>query len=366
MVLSPTLTVYLARTFGLALLGALVVVGLVLVLFDVVELTRATGSQSVAVDTVVGMALYRLPMSLQTAFPFLFMGASLLVFWRLSRTGELVMLRAAGLSIWQVLAPVLAVVVVAGTLSVTVLNPLAAGLYGRFERLETAVKTGRDTPIELTKGGLWLRESRPQGLTVLHAEGVHQDRSQMFMQTVTLFRFDLEGRFDHRLDAEEAVLGPGGLTLREVAVARPGAPLERREAMAVPTSLSLPKIRDSFSAPETVSFWDLEAFIAFSEAAGFSALPHRLHRHALLASPLLLLSMVLVGALFAARANPRGANWLLRVGGAMVAGFVVFFFSKVTYTLGLSEALPPVLAAWAPALVTTFVALGLLLHFEDG
>lgn len=366
MALSSTLAAYLARRFVVTLLVALLVVSALLVLFDVVELTRATGSQAVALDAVLRMAGSRLPMSLQNAFPFLFMGAALMQFWRLSRSGEWVILRAAGLSVWQILAPVLAVVLVAGVLAVTLFNPFAAALYGRFEQLEAQARTGDTVPVTISKNGLWLREARDGDLVVLHAEALRQQGDRLDLTTVTLFLFDDGSRFDHRIDAASGVLRDGTLTLVDAAISRPGQPLDPRATLQVPTSLSLPQVRDSFSAPETVSFWDLGAFIAFSEASGFTALPHRLHRQALLASPVMLVAMVLVGAVFAMGASPRGANWLLRVVGALAAGFAVFFFSKVTYTLGLSETLPPMLAAWAPALVTTFAALALLLHLEEG
>jgi lipopolysaccharide export system permease protein len=115
-----------------------------------------------------------------------------------------------------------------------------------------------------------------------------------------------------------------------------------------------------------MSFWDLPQFIAFFESAGFSANAHRMHWHALLASPVLLCAMVLLAAVFGFNSSQRQGAWLARVVGCAVAGFLVYFFSQVTYTLGQSQTLPVALAAWSPTLVSGLLGTALLFHLEDG
>src|SRR3546814_12939731 len=70
------------------------------------------------------------------------------------------------------------------------------------------------------------------------------------------------------------------------------SPAERRESYRLETSLTMEQIRESFASPETLSFWSLPRFIETLEAAGFSAVRHQLHWHTILATPLLLCSMV--------------------------------------------------------------------------
>ena len=50
----------------------------------------------------------------------------------------------------------------------------------------------------------------------------------------------------------------------------------------------------------------------------------------------------------------------------ILSGFVIYFLSNVIYALGLSGTLPVFLAAWAPAIITNFIGISALLHFEDG
>ena len=54
------------------------------------------------------------------------------------------------------------------------------------------------------------------------------------------------------------------------------------------------------------------------------------------------------------------------IGSGVAAGFSLFVVSKVAEEFGQSGALPPALAAWAPAVAGLLLALALLLHLEDG
>jgi lipopolysaccharide export system permease protein len=54
------------------------------------------------------------------------------------------------------------------------------------------------------------------------------------------------------------------------------------------------------------------------------------------------------------------------IGIGVASGFALFVVSKVAEEFGQSGALPPVLAAWAPAAAGLLLSVALLLHLEDG
>jgi lipopolysaccharide export system permease protein len=114
-----------------------------------------------------------------------------------------------------------------------------------------------------------------------------------------------------------------------------------------------------------VSFWELPRFIRSLETTGFSALSHRLHWHSLMAEPLLYCAMVLIAAIFSLR-HTRLRGVLYAVAGGIATGFVLFFLSDLVLALAHSTRLPPMLAAWAPALAGAMIGLAVLIHVEDG
>ena len=136
-------------------------------------------------------------------------------------------------------------------------------------------------------------------------------------------------------------------------------------SIRLPTDLTGHRIQDSFAAPETLSFWDLPSFVRELEAVGFSAREHRLYWHGLLALPLLLSAMLLIGTTSSLRLVRRGGTGLLITAG-LATGFVFYILSDVVFAIGLSGRLPAVLAAWTPAGIAVLLGCTTLLHLEDG
>lgn len=351
-------------------------------LFDMVELVRRSAVNSAGFLSLLGMALLKLPGMLNMLLPFCVMLGAMVVFWRLSRSHELVVIRASGVSAWQFLAPVIVLVFAIGVLNVMAINPLAAALYSRYERMQSQmfdVRSGGN-PFSLSERGMWLREAHDDKQYVVHADRVHQEDFTVAMYGVSIFVFEGEDRFLRRIEAKSGIIGArtanakgrrklsndNMYVLKDVWIMQPGIPTAGYEILEMPTSLTLDKIQQNFASPETVSFWKLPAFIRFFEDAGFSAIKHRLHFLSLVASPFLLCAMVLVAAAFSMRPNQRAGGVMTRMAAGVVAGFVLFFFSKLIYKLGESSSLPVMLAAWSPPIIISLLGLAALFNYEDG
>jgi lipopolysaccharide export system permease protein len=365
--ISTILSGYIARQFIAAFVTVLLVILGIILLFDVIELIRrAAGRPEVGMGAILTMAAFKLPQMAHTVLPFAVMIGSMVCFWRLTRTHELVVARAAGVSAWQFLAPVLAVVVVMGVFEVTAFNPLAAALYSRYERLQDELINSRSSIFDLSEVGLWLREPHDNGEMVLHSEDVHQRGLALTMKDVSIFLYDRPDHFHQRINAEKAEMVAGAFDVERAWVMEAGKPSVFVQSMRLPTQLTLERIHDNFASPETLSFWQLPGFIRFFERAGFTANKHRLYLQSLLASPFLYGGMVLMAAIFSLKPNMRSGGMTYRVAGGVAAGFSVYFLSKIVYALGLSATLPQALAAWSPAAFAALIGLGGLFHQEDG
>lgn len=366
--LSPTFSFYVARQFLVAFAIALAVIMGIIFLFDVIELIRrASGRGGVGISLLLAMALLKLPKMAHTILPFAVMIGAMISFWRMTRTHELVVARSAGVSVWQFLAPVMIAVFAIGLFEVTVFNPLGAAMYSRFERMQDEVILNRTSALDVSEVGLWLREGQEGGgQMVVHADEVRQEGLTLKMQSVHIFLYDTPSHFTHRLLAERAQLANGTVELEKVWQMEPGKPSVYIETLRLPTQLTLERVQDNFASPEALSFWQLPAFIAFFEKAGFTAVKHRMYQQSLLSSPFLLCGMVLIAAVFSLSPNIRSGGLMMRIGGGVASGFVLYFFSKLVYALGLSATLPQMLAAWSPAMVAGLFGAGVLFHLEDG
>ena len=367
---AATLSVYVARAFlGSALTMTAALAGLVS-LFDFIELLRRAATHTEATFSLVAeIAGLRVPWIVMEILPFSVLLGGILAFWRLTRSSELVVARAAGVSAWQFLAAPVLCAVLLGTLATAVLSPVSALTRARAEALDDTYLRASGGPMSLAGGHLWLRQSDraldPNGVAILHADRVNQTNDGLEVGSVSIFRLDARDELLQRIDAASGRLAAGAWLLRGARSVTPGhLPGPAIEA-SLATDLTASRVQQSFAPPDTLSVWALPDFIALLDRSGFSSIRHRLHFQSLLALPLLAGTMCLLAAAFSMRPARRGG--VARMLGAGVAtGFALFLVSKVAAEFGLSGALPPPLAAWAPAAAGLLLAVSLLLHLEDG
>ena len=364
--LSGILSVYIGRSFLQSFAVVFAVFLGVIYLFDTVELMRRATNEAIGVGTILEMGLLKLPNMAQQAFPFAVLFGGMGSFWRLTRSSELVVARAAGVSAWQFLFPVLVVAFALGIVKITAFSPLSSAFLARFDRLETLYFKGQSSLLSVSPTGLWLRQASDLDQSVIHAKTVVINGPNIQLKGVTIFVNEGADRFLQRIDAKQAELEDGFWHLETVMLTERDkeVPLALSEHW-VATDITLNNINESFAPPETMSFWDLPPFIANLERAGFSALRHRMYLHSLLAAPLLLCAMVLIAATFTLKQSRRGNPTYVVVAGIMT-GFLLFFLSDVIAALGMRESIPVVLAAWTPSGVSTLLGLALVFHLEDG
>lgn len=362
--ISFTLSRYFARHYLAAFLIVFsVLVGLAFV-FDTVELLRRSAGRSEATfPLVMGMAILKLPALSQKLLPFAALFGGMLALARLTRSNELTVSRAAGVSVWQFLAPALAITLILGTIAVTIYNPVASAMLSRYAELEGKLLRGRTSLLALSGSGLWLRDTDAEGQVVIHALRVAGDGVELY-DAIFLF-YEGNDRFIRRVDATTARLGEGRWFLENVLVTGPDRPAESAEFLELSTEMTLNRIRDSFAPPETLSFWSLPGFIATLENSGFSALRHRLHFYSTIAVPFLLCAMVLIAAPFSLRLTRKGGTALL-MGVGVGAGFILYLTSDLVLALGFAGTLPPLMAAWTPTAVSMLIGSTMLFYLEDG
>jgi lipopolysaccharide export system permease protein len=347
--------VWLAIGFG-------VCAGLIL-MADLLEVMRKGANKDLPFSTLLGIAVFRLPnLSMQVA-PFAFLFGTILCFTRLSRSRELVVVRASGVSVWQFLAPGIIVAVLLGVFVFAVFNPISTALNYKAAQLESKYFDGQTSTITVSKSGLWLKQQDDTGQTIITAANISPD-SRTF-KDISVFRFDKEYNFVSRIDAKQGVLEEALWQFKDVIINNPGQMPQKQVLYTIPTLLTLAQIQDSFGNPDTISFWELPEFINMLEVSGFSALKHRLYFHTMLTTPVIFAAMVIIASVFSLKFSRRGKTGLLIV-GAVSTGFVYYFASKLVGSYGVSGNIPVFLAAWTPSVIFIFLGLWLLLQQEDG
>jgi lipopolysaccharide export system permease protein len=363
-----TLHLYFARRFVWMFLALLAVFALFQGLLNLIEEMRRQGEDS-AFGEVLHLVALRLPEGIYEVLPLVMILATVGMFLGLARSSELVVARAAGRSgLTALMAPVVMALLI-GVLIVVTLNPIIAATSKRYADLRESLDSGSASAVSVGPEGLWLRQGGESGQSVIRANRANPEATELY--DVSIVSYDPGGAPAQRILARQARLEDGAWRLTDAklwplsAGMNPEIGARAHETLRLPSTLTRESIRDRFGRPSAVAIWDLPEFISGLEEAGFSARRHIVWYNMELARPLFLVAMVLVGAAFTMRPTRLGRTGV-SVLSAILLGFGLYYVRNFAQIMGENGQLAPVIAAWVPPTASILLALGLVLHMEDG
>jgi lipopolysaccharide export system permease protein len=359
-VIGQTFSLYLAGRFARTIIAVFSGVFLLIYVVDLVEMLRRSGDAPKATAPLMAaLSLLRTPTVAEQALPFAVLFGSMIAFLNLSRKLELVVARAAGVSVWQILTPPLVVIASIGILSVVAYNPASAWMKQKADEVENTVFGGPSNPW----GDLWLRQKSVDGQAIIHAGGKDADGTKL--SRVEIFNFDDKGNFIERVDAQSGELHEGFWEFRDAKVVTPGFETMPASTYLLATALDRQEVAQAFVAPETVSFWSLPGLAEQTARAGLDPTAYRLKYQELLARPITLAAMVFIAACFSLRFFRMGGIEFM-ISGGVAAGFMLYVATKVINDLGEAGFISPSVAGWSPGLVGCLFGVYILLKQEDG
>lgn len=360
---------YFARRF-LKIFGGLLLVFLMMsMVIDLAEHLRRLASTPATFAQVLELVMLNAPQGIYTILPLVLILATVALFLGLARSSELVVVRAAGRSALRSLVSPVLVSVMIGVVTVAMVNPIVATTTKRYAALLESYRSGGIDVVSVSEEGLWLRQGDSDGQTVIRAARSNPQATELF--DVTMIEYAPDGGPDRRIEAQSARLIDGAWELTNARIwplaegTNPEARTQSLERVEVPSSLTEARIRDTFGEPSAIPIWELPTYIRLLTESGFSARRHAVWYQMELARPLFLVAMVLIAAAFTMR-HVRFGKTGIAVLSAIMLGFALYYIRNFVQILGENGQVPVALAAWAPPVASVLLALGLLLHMEDG
>ncbi|UWR23839.1 LPS export ABC transporter permease LptG [Sulfitobacter sp. S190] len=360
---------YFARRFAMSFVLITVILFTLIVLTGLIEQAQRSFADTLSFGDMLRLTLLDTPQKINAILPLNMLLATVVLFIALARSSEMVVTRASGRSALMTLMSPLFVALIIGGLIVTMFNPIVAATSKRYEQVSDSFRSGGASALSISEEGLWLRQGTIEGQTVIRAWRSNFDGSILY--DVTFISYAPDGGPIRRIEAQSAALGPDGWQLRNAktwplqAGINSEGNAETVAELTLPSSLTLDRIRDSFGNAGSISIYDLPAFIRQLEFSGFSPRRHQVWLQTELARPLFLMAMVLVASAFTMR-HTRSGGTGIAVLSAVLLGFGLYFIRSFAQILGENGQIPVLLAAWAPPVAAILLAMGLVLHREDG
>jgi len=241
----PKLSWYFIRLYAMNFFVLLLGILSIVYIFDIVELLRrAAKYENATLDIILQMGFFKLLDVGQMVFPFVILFSAIWTFWQLTKKSELVIIRAAGLSAWQFILPLILTAFIIGLLKIVVINPMGAVFIKKYEAMEVQYISKRTSAISISEQGLWLRQDLNDGKVILHADKVTLPYWRL--QDVWLYEFDKESKFIRRIDAGNANLKEGAWRFNWAISNQAGQLPKVEENFTLPTTLSVEELESSF------------------------------------------------------------------------------------------------------------------------
>lgn len=349
------LTRYLIQTllppFGFALicLSCLMTTGFVL--FGLIE---ESARFEYSLGLILQIVWLRLPEMLGYTLPMATLMGTLLAVARLSDDHEVLALRSSGMSLWQMLWPLLSVSLLISGLALGLKEWVAAPAAWQARQLLHAAQHG-EIKLARHQRHLLMKEMGPEGLRSLiyagHAAGqtleqvVIQRFEQNTLQAVIQAR---EAHFDGQAwrfyDGQMLHLDPTPVSMRF-------------KAYTLPLPDAVSAVLNEARSPEEMNQQELAGFIQTLAASGQDTRALRLRWHQKWALPLTAPVFCLWGAGLGLR-SLRGAGQGLGI--TLLLILMYYLLMSIGTALGDRGALPAWLGAWSPVLFSSLLGLGLI------
>ncbi|MCD2181172.1 LPS export ABC transporter permease LptG [Rhizobium sp. TRM96647] len=357
----PTLALYFFRRYIVTTIWFLIGIFALVFIIDFSETaSRMGGLPKYTAFSGLVMTVLRIPMILMQTIPFVALFAGMAALISLNRRYELVVTRAAGVSVWQFLRPFAIGAFLFGVLAVTVLNPIAAWGTRQAQVLEAEWGSNRKSA---GSGIPWIRQRHGDDDAIIGAKAVEDNGTRLL--NVSIIHFDKDGRISFRQDADSAILKDGYWELNNVLETRNGELPRRSPSAQLETNLRQEFVQESLEKPDSVSFFSLPRKIEAAKSFGFATEPLETQLHSMLSLPLLLVAMTLIAASVSLKFSRFNQSRAVILGG-ILSGFMLYVVTVLVKAFGSSGIVPPFVAAWLPVVVAMSLGATILLHQEDG
>ena len=360
---SHLLSMYIGKRFLTNFLIVFLTLLAVIYMFDTIELIRRAGKMDTEVPmwAIFKMSWYKLPDVGQALFSFAILFAAMVTFWKLTRDSELVVARSFGLSIWQILSPVIMITIVIGLIRVGVVQHYSASMIKKYNVMQGEYLGKSRGKIRISSSGLWFKDGNDFQNWIVNADSIKGDS----LMGVKIFYFDNEHNFQTRLDSEEAVLNDGDMKLHNVWINDGESKGVFVESKVIPSKIRAKDLGEIMIEDPQVSVWNMPHYIKIVKNSGLDANRMETNFFGLLFQPILFLALVLLGTGFSLSA-PRKGGAATVIGIGICIAFAVFFLNEVVIALGVGGKIATYIAPSIPALIALLIGISILIKKEDG
>ena len=351
---------YLLRQYFLLIVSGLLVGAVFSVVVDLLQsLDRFLRGKPPWIY-IVQHFVYLLPRELYKALPLIVLVSTIFLFLSLTRQRELDALKAAGISLYRVSAPVLATALFISVAALVFQEAALPEITARGDEVDR-VKIRGFPPRHLQRQGqVWYRSSETRFIRIALLDPIAKS-----LDGLVLLDLDQGFRVVNRIDVAKAQWTAAGWRMSNGITRQ----IDRSDQVQSTTFESreggIAEHVDDFiqvqRPPDTMNFLELRAYVAKLRERGHRVGAYVVQLHSKLSFPLVHFIMALVAIPFALF-SPRSGGRAVGIGVAIVIAVGYWMVHSMALAFARSDLLPAALAAWTANIIFTGVGAALLFN----
>ena len=326
---------------------------------DFFEKIRMFLSNNASVSSMAAYFLFSIPLIISLMLPAAVLLATLMTFSSLSKFSEIIAMKANGVSLYRLSAPVF-IFVAAVTVALFYFSELITpSSIAKAERIVIV-----DVQKQKVFGSFKQNELWYHGDNAIYNFKIF-DVTNNTLRGIVINYINPDFTLQKRIDAERAEWKNGRwvfYNLLSTTFDNTNTPvLERSKEKIIP----LPEKPNDFKVmqkdAEKMGYFDLRKYVKKIQAEGYDATRYVVDLHGKLAFPLVTMILVLIGIAFSTRSERQGGV-MQSVGIGIIIGFSYWIVHAFSMSLGRSGILPAILSAWIANII--FFVVGATLFFR--
>ncbi len=345
------------KIFLVVLTGILVVY----LCMDFLQKADAFIKEKANIRQVVSYFLYNIPAMAASMLPISALIAALVSLGNLSRHNEIIAMRASGMSLMRIIAPVLVggfLVSAAGFMNNEFIMPAYTARANFIRNVEIEKKQQR---VVFQQRKLWLRG--PDN-SIANIDLVSPDRNEMI--GINIYKMNPDYSVRERITAGSLLWENGAWRLkngRKYLVSENGTREQAADGEVFNIVDSPSDLGMIAKTSEEMNFAELWEYVKRLKMSGYKAARYEVDLHSKLAFPMASLLMVLIATPLSIQ-KVRSGGFGKGIAFAVLIAFVYWALMSVGTALGRSGALPPVYGAWLANVLFASASLYILFRMQ--
>ncbi|MEG8098663.1 LptF/LptG family permease [Candidatus Liberibacter brunswickensis] len=307
------------------------------------------------------LVITRIPLIIQQIIPFITLIVSIVVFFRLNKTNELVVARAVGISIWQLLTPFITGSFLIGIFTILVISPISISGEKIGNNIVEEWRGNNEKKSDIIP---WINIKNADKEIFIGAKEIKPEKN--ILKNFFFITIDRKSKIIHRIDANLAVINNNKIHLKQVTEYKyDTVPISKRKMI-----LDIPIKMDSFQKTSEqflpMSIYKIIKKISFSNENNiFNNYRAETEFYFLITIPFMLVSMTLIAASVTLEFN-RSNQLRSIIAYGIFSGVMLYSIITLMKSLGKNGTIIPCAAALVPIISTISLSILVLLQKEDG